>query len=171
MQEFKRVTLSLIKSAVAGYIVGSVILLVVLAIGTLLHGCSAYAAVEPFKMQRTYINYKDILKNGHNPLMTGGSVATKEINLHLDTDVFKYFYYNNMIWSLWDQHQVRWIGWNFKIGARVLPFLDLQYEHFSKHILDKEYPFRWPEGQRFPVEDSIGFNLYLYRADKTASIF
>lgn len=119
------------------------------------------AAYMPFELEEVKINAKHFLPNGADPLLTEGSRQNKEINLHLDVNVLRYGYINNRVWGLADQHQFRWIGLNYQYGVRVLPFLDIQAEHFSRHILDKTYPYK-ASGDRFPVEDSIGINLYLY---------
>jgi hypothetical protein len=129
------------------------------------------ADAKEFKLlehQETSLNIKNYFPNGHNPLMPEGSILNKGLDLDLKTDLLRYGYWNNKVWSLADQHQFRWIGWNYQFGIRILPFLDVEYEHFSKHILDKQYQYK-TQG-RFPVEDSVNVKLYLYRKDKADSL-
>lgn len=129
---------------------------------------TANAAIIPFKLDEVRIDARQYMKNGHTPYMTNGSVLNKGLDLHINNDVLRYMYINNMIWSLADQHQFRWVGWNYKIGACIMPFLDLEVDHFSRHVLERAYSVK---GEKFVVEDSIGFRLYLYRASPGVSIF
>lgn len=122
------------------------------------------------ELQDTYLNYKNYLPNGYTPYLPQGSTLNKGLDYHIDTDVFKYFYWNNTVWSLMDQNQFRSIGWNYEVGARVLPFVDLEYEHFSRHTLDEPSPTK-AVGEKYPVEDSINIKLYLYRRNGKDSIF
>src|SRR4051812_6992094 len=110
----------------------------------------AHGAIHPIEFQELKLNVKQILPNGHDPLMTNGSLQNKEFNVVFKTDVLKYGYWNNRIWSLADQHQFRWIGLDFQTGVRLLPFMDLEYGHFSKHIMDAQYPYR-ETGARYPI--------------------
>ncbi len=115
--------------------------------------------------REVYVNAKQFLPNGYSPYMSQGSELNKGIDLHIKTDVLVVGYVDQMVWSLIDQSQFRWVGWNYKIGIRTLSFLDIEYEHFSRHVLDRTNPFM-TYGARFPVEDSIGVNIYLYRKDR-----
>lgn len=124
---------------------------------------------DMFETREVFMTVKNYTPNSHSPFMTDGSTLNKGLNLTIQTDFLKYLYSKNVVWSLADQHQFRWIGWNYNLGARILPFLEVEYEHFSKHILDKEYPYK--NQGRFPVEDSVNVNFYFYRRDKGASIF
>ena len=53
-----------------------------------------------------------------------------------------------------------------KLGIRLGRGLDIEYEHHSQHLLDSTYPY-----QRFPVEDSIGVKLHLFRNSSHDTIF
>lgn len=116
------------------------------------------------------IEYKNFTPNTHSVYMTDGSILNKGLNLNINTDVLRFGYINQTVWSLTDQHQFRWVGWNYHIGLRVLSYLDVEWEHFSRHILDKEYPYKATQHQRFPVEDSINFRIYLFRRDKKEAL-
>lgn len=136
-----------------------------------IYEADAHPQYKEYKLINTtevFIDFKNYFRNGHNPLMPEGSVLNKGVDLNIKTDIDRYFYLNNKVWSLADQHQFRYIGWNWIGGVRLLPQIDLEYEHFSKHILDKEYPYK-AQG-RFPVEDSINIRFYLYRSDDKPSL-
>lgn len=118
------------------------------------------------ELQDVYANYKQFLPGGRDPLITEnglpGRLMDKELNLHVDMDVLKYGYWHNMVHSMTDEDvnghgQFRLVGWNFQLGVHLGSYLDVQYEHFSQHLLDASLPYG------FPVQDSIGIVLHLYR--------
>lgn len=111
--------------------------------------------------RRTSITAKKFLPNGFSPYMQNGSTLNAGLDLDIETDILAVGYFNNKVWSLVDQSAFRWVGWNYQVGIRILPFVAVEYEHFSKHILDKVNPFM-EQGNRFPVEDSVNIKLDLY---------
>ncbi len=131
-------------------------------------------AAEGWGLDQAYINYKQYTPGGTSYLITDNGLPDramdKEVALHLDTTFWSYLYFNNIIHAATDKGldgsgQFRVVGWNFQLGARVASWLDVQYEHHSQHILD------WQGPMHFPVEDSIGVNIYLYRTKTRESIF
>ncbi len=115
------------------------------------------------------VNYKQFTPGGRDPLISSngleGRYLDKELNLTVNSNLFKYGYWNNMVHSMTDQDldgrgQFRLVGWNMKLGVHLGPYLDVQYEHFSKHILDAPY------APGFPVQDSVGIVIHLYRRDR-----
>jgi hypothetical protein len=79
-------------------------------------------------------------------------------------------------WGFWenDVHTealesgiVKTVGWHWRLGIR-LPFMrsEIFHEHHSRHVMD-EGPRERDGGRipanRFPVEDSIGLRMNLYR--------
>jgi hypothetical protein len=118
------------------------------------------------------IEYKDFLPGGYRATLNGNGLVDrtlgKEVVLYLNADLFRYFYFNNRVHGGTDQvvgttrGQFRDVGWNFQLGFRPTKFLSLQYEHHSQHMLDYATP------GRFPVEDSIGFQIHFFR-DPTPS--
>lgn len=128
------------------------------------------ALASPLKTREMFINTRKFFPNGNTPYLTKGRDLGYELNINHNIDVFKLGYFNYKVWSLTDQTQFRWVGLNFKAGIRLTSIIDIEYEHFSKHILDDEYPYK-AQGNNFPVEDSIGVNIYLMRDKPNASIF
>ncbi len=127
------------------------------------------------------IEYKSFFPGGYRQTLNGNGIDDrtlgKEVILYLNTDIGKYFFWDNRIHGGTDEvvgpdgqgtgkGQFRDVGWEFKFGVRPASFLTVLYTHHSQHVLDQKMP------GRFPVEDSIGFQLHLYR-DSTprASIF
>jgi len=129
----------------------------------LLAGCSSNAISH----RETYINARQFTPGGREPLLPKGSRLNKELNLGFNTDLYRFGYFDNKAWTMIDQGQFRTVGWNYKLGARMTDRLAVEYEHFSKHLLDHA---AYSNG--FPVQDSIGIVLHLYRRDKAPdSIF
>lgn len=115
-------------------------------------------ATEVFSLSELSFEYKSIFEGNRDP-MFWPMRATRELNLRLDFDLFESFYMRNQVWSVMDQIQFRGVGWHYFIGSRILPFMDIRLEHFSKHLLDMT------GSQGFPVEDSIAVVFYLYRRE------
>ncbi len=134
-------------------------------------------AAEPFELNEVHIHYRDFFPNGHDPLITQNGLPNrglgKELNLRVNTDVLTYGYWNNLVHSMTDEDaatgangQFRTVGWNFQLGLHATRWLDIEYEHYSQHLLDYDR-----RDQHFPVQDSIGIKLYLFRKHSPASIF
>lgn len=138
----------------------SIFLAVVLIVFSLGLGSVLASEVDGFKLDEVSINYKRFIGETRHPLFLH-SKQKEEVNLNLNTTVLNVFYFNNTVHSQTDSSQYKVVGWNLFLGARVFRSLDLQVEHFSKHLLDESYSV-----MRFPVENSIGFKWYLYRNDK-----
>lgn len=126
--------------------------------------CYAENLIE---IDRLYIETKWFSDYSRNPLIDNGSRRLdKEINLQFNVDLFTYFYWNNKIHSLTDQslngkqELFRLVNWQFQLGFHLFEFLDLEYGHSSKHLLDSQWNYE------FPVEDYVGIRLYLYRSDR-----
>ena len=120
------------------------------------------------ELEEASITLNQFLPGGSYPLITENGLSNraldKELNLNLNMSVFKYGFWDNRIHSMTDsgtngdRGQFRLIGWNFKLGVHLGKRFDIYYEHFSQHLLDAQ--FKWG---RFPVQDSIGIKLILYR--------
>jgi len=127
------------------------------------------ATASPFQLRESWAEYHDY-ETGSRHLMVDwqdGRRLSKEINLHLNTDLMKVGYFDNEIWGLMDKKKsggasrFRVVGWNYRLGIRAISFLDLYYQHTSSHVLDKKPPFK------YPVTDSWGVKLWFYRKDKS----
>lgn len=113
--------------------------------------------------KETSLEVKQFLPGGRDPLLTDGEKPNKEFDANFNTDVLKYGYWNNRIWGLEDQGQFRAVGWNWSLGVRLSRYLDVGYEHFSRHMLDRDTPPSWGG---YPLSDSVNIKVYLYRRDK-----
>ena len=133
---------------------------------------AAPASTEIFSLQEFYIHYKDFHEGSREPLIDWqeGRVLDREMSAVFNIDVMKYGYFNNKILGLMDRRakggdsKFRLVGWNYRLGTRVTPWLSFEYEHFSKHIMDKAPPWK------FPVTDSYGIKLYFYRRGDKKSL-
>lgn len=126
---------------------------------------------DTIRLTDAYMDYKQFLPNGFSPYMPSSSDLNKEIDLHVNTEIFRYGYWNNQVWSLWDQGQVRWFGWEYEVGVHATSFIDIFYNHFSRHEADKDNRFHSLYQEKYPVEDSIGIRFYFYRDSEHKGIF
>lgn len=102
------------------------------------------------------LNYKKYAPSSRHPLFYN-SVMKEGVELNMNTDLgFGLLFWDNKIHTATNSGQYYLIGWQFLFGIHVFPWLDLQYEHHSQHILDDTYP-----NMKFPVEDSLGFKLWI----------
>jgi hypothetical protein len=109
------------------------------------------------ELDEVSINYKNFMDGGRNPYFYD-SVPKEEVNYQINTTVAKHFYWNTKLHSMTNDAQYYMAGLNLKLGFSLTDWLDVQYEHFSRHVLDHTYPH-----QKFGVEDSVGIVLFLYR--------
>lgn len=139
----------------------------VLLVGIFLFMFSGVVQAKEFKVlevQDLNIKYYQYFPGGSSPLVTQnglkGKTMDKAIKLQMNTNIFRYLYWDNIIHTNTDKNvsgrgsQFRTIGWNFMLGIMPFSWLQLEYEHHSQHILDSKFALG-----RFPVEDSIGFKL------------
>ncbi len=121
------------------------------------------------ELRETTIAYRSFLPGGSDASITDNGLSNKtlgeEVNLHVNVDFARYFYLNNRVHGTTDKDattgeggQFRMIGWNYSLGVRLSSYLNVEYEHHSQHALDHTLP------RHFPLEDSIGFKLFIYKA-------
>ena len=137
---------------------------------------SGYVKADSMSIEELSVQYKHFLSGGSHPLITenglSGKTLDKELNLTLNTNIFKYVYFNNFVHSMTDknvdgsQGQFRLIGWQYAIGAHLSSALDVGYYHFSQHLLDTTYSHG-----HFPVENAIELKLYLIRPKPNEGLF
>jgi hypothetical protein len=127
--------------------------------GLFLFTCYSAAASEwtLFGLRDASVQYKHFTSPGRDPLFLQNSPPARELNLNLNLTLLRYGFINNTVHSMMDENQFRIIGWKYQLGVQLSQSLSVQYEHFSRHHLDREYKF-----DRFPVEDSLGITLRLY---------
>jgi hypothetical protein len=110
------------------------------------------------ELEEVSAQYKHFYPGARDPLFYNSN-PKEELNLTVNTTLLHYLFWNNRIHSMTNASQYYVVGWNLQLGVRLTPFLELGYDHFSKHLLDDKLP-----NQRFPVTDAYFLNLYLYRA-------
>lgn len=146
-------------------IIGGLILLTLSSFITALQSTARADDAGLIELEQVYVNFKQYSQDTREPLLElngpPGSHADKGLELHLDTNFYRYFYWHNVVHGTTDQWGFRTVGWFFTAGVRLTDSLELQYEHHSQHVLDYQGP------NPFPLEDSIGINLYLYRGKPT----
>ncbi len=140
----------------------------------------AFCHASEFKLidlDEVKISYTSFFPGGRDPLISYNGLPDrspdKQLDLHIDSTIANYLYWNSTVHSLTDQYastgksdQFRVIGLHMTVGLRLTNFLDVYYDHFSQHMLDTNYVYGG-----FPVTDGIGFNLYLYRKSGKGSVF
>ncbi len=118
---------------------------------------STSQAAELVSLDETSIHYKRFVPNGRNPYFLT-MPPKEELNFQINFSALKVCYVNTKLHAMTNSAQYHLVGLNAVIGARITKGIHVQYEHFSKHLLDTTYPY-----QKFGVEDSIGVKFFLYQ--------
>lgn len=129
------------------------------------------AAADGLELQSVRVDYIRFFDGAHDPLITQngqkGRALGAQLDLHVDVDVLRYFFWNSTVHSLTDRRmhngeeagQFREVNLQMQFGLRLLSVLDVYYWHSSTHLLDATYT-----GGHFPVQDGLGLTLKLYQA-------
>lgn len=123
----------------------------------------APVAAEALELRDLAIHYQRFHPSNRIPDLAGFT-AKEGVGLVLNVGLVGPFYWNNRIVAMTDPGSYRLIGWNFSVGARLHRKFLIEYEHFSKHLLDHS-DAAYPAG-KFAVQDSLGFVWYLYRGEE-----
>jgi hypothetical protein len=122
----------------------------------LLNQAEAFNLVQ---LDEVRVEYQNYIFHRH-PLFT--EIPGKEsLNLGLKVNLLDTMYWDTLVHSTTTSAQYHLVGLEMKFGIRIYEYLEVEYKHHSQHLLDTTYQY-----MKFPVEDSIGVNLYLYRRDK-----
>jgi hypothetical protein len=74
-----------------------------------------------------------------------------EVALHWDVRLGRFFL-ENETWGQTYDSVFKYMGWQYNMGLTVTPWLDLVWDHHSRHALDADMG-------RFPVSDAYGIRL------------
>ncbi len=83
-------------------------------------------------------------------------------------------YWDNNVHTEGLRGQVKTVGWHFEMGAHVTPYLDMFYEHHSRHVMEGDQPLYYDHKINdykrgvFPVEDSYGIRFKFYTNPKAS---
>lgn len=130
----------------------------------------AYAGnFKLLELDELVINYQNMstLNPKARSMLIYPEYPDKSMNVIIKFDALKYLYWNSTIESLTTSAQYRSIGLQARAGIRIAPFLEVGLYHHSQHLMDRQHAYM----PKFPVEDAIEINLYLYRRDKKSNIF
>jgi hypothetical protein len=116
------------------------------------------------ELSEVRVEYKRFHESARDPLFYD-TTPKEELNLRMDMDVLSYgdvaaLGWHNRIHSMTNASQYYVVGYNFQLGV-FTKRVEFGYEHFSRHLLDHSYPH-----QKFPVLDSLFFNLIVYKRDE-----
>lgn len=131
--------------------------------------CSSSGQSDWLSVTDLSLDFVQYFPKGRSPLVTGNDLPNRElgqrigVNFELATGPF---YWGNRVQGVTDRDrdvgggQFRQVGWQFEVGARLIPQIDVFYYHHSQHVLDHEYK------PGFPVEDGVGFRLKILGGKK-----
>jgi hypothetical protein len=111
-----------------------------------------------FETREVVLTYKRYVDEGRDPLIYPED-HKESLNLGLKIDVLKYGFWDSQILTQTTDAQYRSIGLDTNLGVRLTPWLDVSFHHMSQHLMDRPHSFM----HKYPVEDSVNVNIYLYR--------
>jgi hypothetical protein len=132
---------------------------------------SCPARADTFELRSLRVDAIRFFDGGHDPLLTEsgqeGRGLGAQLDLHMDVDVFRYFFWNSTVHSLADRRifagdeagQFRLINLQMQFGLRLFSVLDIYYWHSSAHLLDTTYT-----AGHWPVQDGVGITLKIYES-------
>lgn len=94
--------------------------------------------------------------------------------INADLRVLEYLYWKNSIHGEGTNSAFKTMGWHFELGINVSKYIDIFYEHHSRHVLDQGNATHFSHDgmsrmTRFPVEDSYGVRFKFYENTKKRS--
>lgn len=134
--------------------------LIVLSITLLLTGeANAGILDAPVKLNLVELKWRNYTSDGRD-LLIYPQTHREAVELSLDTDVFRYFYFDSSVLGIQDDSQYRGLSFTSHVGVRLFDWLRLEHEHNSQHVLDGQIATL----PRFPVYDSFTLVFTIYRA-------
>lgn len=128
------------------------------------------------QLQEVKIGFMNFFPGGRDAMINNNGLTDKEpaqqLDLNINTNIYKWGYFNSLVHSLTDRDtitgasQFRLVGLNLELGVRINKYIDVFYWHYSSHLLDTKY--YWGG---YPLLDSVGVHIYLYRKNEQGSIF
>jgi hypothetical protein len=98
------------------------------------------------------------------------------VSLNADLRLMEYAYFKNEIHGEGTDAAFKTMGWHFELGLRLSKYIDVFYEHHSRHALDQgnathiSYDGRYSI-KKFPVEDSYGLRFTFYESKRNRTTF
>lgn len=129
-------------------------------LGLLLLATQALAG-DDLRLTNLFVDYRNyhLLNDKARNVLTYPEPPKEGIDVNIQTRVLSHFFWDSKIMALTTDAQYRSIGLNMRAGVSLTQTLDVFYEHQSLHVIDRPINTM----PKFPVEDSIGVRIYLYR--------
>lgn len=107
------------------------------------------------KVKRLYIETEKRVSVNREYYLRDEKSARYDLNLGLDLEFSKSFYYDNKVISTTDSNQFRFVGYQFEVGAKPFDGVDLYFQHFSGHALDEQYDRDFPQHNKIGIRWNI----------------
>jgi hypothetical protein len=91
-----------------------------------------------------------------HPMFRFGESMKESISIDVGINIIWKFHFDNYVHGESTNRQFRGVGWKFRLRFQPWQWVDVGYEHHSRHWLDMD-----PLFPGFPVQDSIFIRLNL----------
>lgn len=132
---------------------------------------NAYQLLDLEELSMTHARLGDASRDPLAPQYSGDWLY--KTSLMFRFNVLGPLYWDNRVHTEATNGGVRTVGWWWMLGLRIHPNLDIFHEHHSRHIMDESSPNAILYGNKsrnFPVEDSYGIKLNIYKGRNGWSI-
>jgi hypothetical protein len=119
--------------------------------------------IKLLELDEVSIGYRSYIF-ARDPLFVD-TTPNEQLNSTVNFRLMNYIFVNTFVHGTTNKMQYKRVGLLVELGVHLFDFMDLSYTHHSQHLLDSKYPY-----MGFPVEDSVGIRLILYRRDTKDSI-
>jgi hypothetical protein len=127
---------------------------------------SSYPAVELKELYIDYKNYSWVSDYSRNMLIYPES-PKEAVNLGVEMDLFRVFYWNSEIQSLTTSSKYESVGLDTRLGLRLFESLEVGWFHKSQHVLDRKHSYM----PKYPSEDAIQIKIFIYSDKNRRSLF
>lgn len=124
-------------------------------------GSDEWHLIDVDRLDLKYMKFRDN-RDPMTPQYTSDAYDYRAA-LQFDVSLLKYGTWENDVhMETLDSGEVKTVGWHWIAGVRAGRYLDLIYEHHSRHVMDEDQQSRQQDrNNKFPVEDSYGIRIHL----------
>lgn len=124
-------------------------------------GLSEAQAWELLELSELSVDYHRYRRGGRDMLLYP-EIPKERINTNIHTTVLEFLHWDSTILAQTTDAQYRSIGLETRISLSVSKYIDVFMEHQSLHLIDRDHSYM----ERFPVTDTVGVKIYLFRNNK-----
>ena len=130
----------------------------------LIGGTNACKA-EPLQIDRFSVTFAKLGQRDHMLPEVEPTHWQMQLATEFDLSIFKHVYWKNKIHGETAYSKFMGIGWEYDLGIHVGKYVDVFWQHHSRHSLDVSQPYYYSRPDfrikklRYPVRDAYGIRF------------